>query len=253
MFVEQQIHTKRENTVKNMTFARIAALTLLIPFLVLATGCSTAKYGKGDANADNDPLEGLNRVIFAINNALDHLIVRPASIIYKNVVPTPIRKGVSNALANAWAPVSFVNSVLQGDLHNAGNVFGRFLINTTAGLGGTIDVAGAEGIHAHSEDFGQTLGVWGANPGFYLVLPIIGPSDMRDGIGRGVDTLTNPLTWLGGDYAWVKYAVFGAYVVDYRTENFQTIDNIYETSIDPYSAIRSLYLQHRKAQIENRE
>jgi phospholipid-binding lipoprotein MlaA len=213
-----------------------------------------ATAADGDDQGVNDPLEGLNRVIFRINDVLDHLIIRPVAIIYKNVVPAPVRRGVTNALNNAWAPISLVNSLLQGDVTNAGHVVERFAVNSTVGIGGVFDVAGHWfHIRARTEDFGQTLGVWGVSPGIYLVLPILGPSDLRDGVGRIVDTASNPITWIGGRYEWVKYTVAGAYILDYRTNNLNTIDTIYNTSIDPYAAIRSLYLQRREADIKNNQ
>jgi phospholipid-binding lipoprotein MlaA len=254
-----KIHQKEKSMIKSVSMSRFLAVCLLVPFLLMETGCASkpvAPQATDDLQendvAINDPLEGFNRVIFKINDVLDHLLIRPAAVIYTNVVPAPVRRGVTNVLNNAWSPITLLNSVLQGDFNNAGHVAERFAINSTVGLAGIFDVAGKHcGIRAHSEDFGQTLGAWGAGPGFYLVLPILGPSSLRDGVGRGVDTLTNPITWIGGDYEWVKYVVAGGYILDYRANNLNTIDTIYDTSVDPYAAIRSLYLQRREADIKN--
>lgn len=223
--------------------------------------CATPPEGDdpealADWEATNDPLEPLNRNIFEINLALDRWIFRPAAEGYRWLLPEFIRDAIHNVLSNAGEPVNFFNALLQGDLERAGTVLGRLLVNSTIGLGGAFDVAGRKvGLDPVNEDFGQTLAVWGAeDDGGYLMLPILGPSSVRDGIGRGVDVFLDPLTYVlaNSDSAAVAgytMAVIGG--LDQRERNLETLDEIQRTSIDFYAAIRSLYRQRRQDMINN--
>ncbi|MEO0498908.1 MAG: VacJ family lipoprotein, partial [Pseudomonadota bacterium] len=168
-------------------------------FITLALGlsaCQTARTNSDDPTYD--PFEPLNRKDFGFNNAVDQAIIGPVARGYIKTVPEPARDGVSNALSNLNAPTVFVNDVLQAKPQRAAETFSRFLINSTIGLGGIFDVAGAgeNGIEAHSEDFGQTMGHWGVPSGAYIVAPFLGPTNLRDTVGSFVDRAFDPFFWL---------------------------------------------------------
>ncbi|MEQ8664152.1 MAG: VacJ family lipoprotein [Rhodospirillales bacterium] len=201
----------------------------------------------------NDPLEGLNRAIFGFNNFVYDFVLGPVSDVY-TLLPIEIRNIVSNMLSNLRAPVVFVNDLLQGEVERGMTTLLRFGMNSTLGLGGMVDIAESAGYEAHDEDFGQTLAVWGAGEGFYLVLPILGPSNPRDAIGQYlVDPLYDPFTlYLDNTEQddWI-YARIGVTALDKFTEIRPELDQIRRTSVDYYAAIRSLYRQRRAAEISN--
>lgn len=203
----------------------------------------------------NDPFEGANRVFFEVNDVLDTILLRPVSAMYKTVTPGFAQRGVHNFLTNLDAPVTFANDVLQGEADRAGATMTRFVINSTVGVGGLIDVANELGVPGHSEDFGQTLAVWGVGEGAYLYTPLLGPSTSRDLAGQVVDMAFNPLTYLAlndnNSAEWVPYARLAADAVDLRSRNLETLDNLKRTSVDYYSAIRSAYRQNRAFEIRN--
>lgn len=243
--------SRAEPSVLTRLFSIVAVSTLL----VTASACAPSTKAGDDEEvaAEYDPLEGFNRVMHSINHTLDGLIIRPLASIYRGVIPEVLREGVSNFLANLEQPVVFANSILQGDMDNAGKTVGRFAINSTAGILGVFDVAAAAGVKNNDEDFGQTLGVWGLDSGPYLVLPILGPSSGRDLLGRGVDYVIDPLStpwneWLNEEW---KVARAGATGLDYRARNFGVINNAYDNSVDSYAAFRSMYLQNRAAAVRN--
>jgi phospholipid-binding lipoprotein MlaA len=192
---------------------------------------------------DYDPIESVNRVIYEFNYTLDGLILKPVAQIYRGVVPEIGRKGISNVLDNLYLPVTFANSVLQLDPKNAGDSFGKFLTNSTFGLGGLIDVAGSAGVTARKEDFGQTLGTWGVPAGPYIVLPFMGPSNLRDAFGNVVDMALTPHNWIVEPD--VQYIITGINAIDTRSENIEFLDSIYDSSIDSYATIRTYYQQRR--------
>ena len=204
--------------------------------------------GYGYVAVDEDPLEPINRSFFRTHRLLDQVIIRPVSKVYSGIVPDEGRDIVSNILDNLAAPVSFVNSILQGDAENTFATFWRFTINSTLGLAGAFDFAeNAVGLKAREADFGQTLAYYGVNSGAYLFLPVFGPTTVRDGVGRGVDTLFRPVTWAEDDAWRVAEGVAGG--IDFRARNMKAIDDLYNNSIDPYAAFRSAYLQRRAAEI----
>lgn len=199
-----------------------------------------------------DPLEDVNRYFFSLDMALDDALFKPTAYAYRYIVPKPGRKGIRNALNNLESPVIFANDVLQGELGRAGNTTARFLINSTLGIAGLFDVAKSMGIPRHTEDFGQTLAVGGAGGGPYLVLPIFGPTNFRDLTGRLVDIVFDPMTWMGGSNA--EAIAIGRFVLDAISEreaNIEAFDEIERTSIDLYAQVRSIYYQHRQAEIKN--
>ena len=202
-----------------------------------------------------DPLEPLNRVIFGINDFLQKILFRPMAEIYVALLPEFVRDGVRNVLNNLRTPVVLANDLLQGEGQRALDTTKRFFINSTIGLGGMIDVAEQWGIKGHDEDFGQTLAVWGVGEGFYLVLPILGPSNPRDGIGKLADFYMDPLSqWASNtDREEVTYTrtVLGG--IDSFSRVMDDLEKLKETSIDYYAAVRSISRQKRKTEIRNGE
>src|SRR5579871_1929686 len=169
-------------TRKTTLFAALLAAASL-------TGCAT------DPSGQNDPYEHTNRSIFDFDQSIDHAVARPVAVFYNHAVPEFARDSVHNFLGNLDAPVTFGNDVLQGAPGRAGETLGRLVINSTFGIGGLIDIAAKMGIPRHDEDFGLTLGVWGAGEGPYIVLPLAGPSNPRDMTGEVVDIFMDPLTY----------------------------------------------------------
>lgn len=205
---------------------------------------------------DFDPFETLNRFMFAFNETLDVFILRPVAEIYRFWLPQAVQDSVRNFTRNLNAPVIFLNQLWQGKDEEASETIARFFINSTIGLAGLIDAADHWDLEYHHEDFGQTLGFYGAGPGPYIVLPLFGPSSLRDGIGLGVDSLLDPWPHVL-DAANVKKddeILLGRRIaggVDKRARNIETIDDLKRDSVDFYARIRSLYLQHRKSLIED--
>jgi phospholipid-binding lipoprotein MlaA len=201
-----------------------------------------------------DPIEPINRGIFAFNTYLDGLVIRPASKAYDFVVPDIGKQGIRNFLDYLRSPVILVNDILQGDGDAAGNTLGRFAINTIFGVG-LFDVASQAGYPKHDADFGQTLGKWGAGNGIYLVLPVFGPSSLRDAGGRAVDTfvfdpLNTPLYPPGKDIPWWVSMTRGVVDgVDLRYRYGNTLEDLYNNSLDPYATFKTIYLQRRAALI----
>ncbi|ACI99443.1 VacJ family lipoprotein [Rhodospirillum centenum] len=200
-----------------------------------------------DTRSVNDPLEPLNRGIFWFNEAVDTVLIRPLAVIYKTVLPDPVQVGVRNVLQNLRAPLDLTNQLLQGDWDGAGTVTQRFVINSTVGLAGLIDVAAKNGLPYEYESFDQTLAVWGLPEGPYLVLPLLGPSSLRDGPALFAETLADP--W--NNYAnntgeeWFPYVRYGLAAVDTRAGYIDVIDDLKANSFDYYAAMRSLYRQRR--------
>ncbi len=243
--------------------------TFLVLVLALSFGAPTISYADGTdasnpsritmaaASADeeiNDPLEPMNRFIFDFNEFLQDAFLRPISQFYNKTVHPTIREGVSNFLNNLSSPVILANDILQGEFERALQTFGRVLINSTIGIGGIADVAAELGVERHEEDFGQTLATYGMGEGFYLVLPIFGPSNPRDAIGKfAVDTYLDPLgLWLDNtDRDEIGFALDGAEGLDEYAGIVDELNQVKKTSVDYYAAIRSLYRQKRKTEINN--
>jgi len=202
----------------------------------------------------NDPLESMNRAIFSFNEGVQDYFLRPVAKAYNSNVPLTGRQAVKNVFDNLASPVTFVNDLLQFEFERALVTFTRTFVNTVVGIGGMADVASEVGIQKHKEDFGQTLAVWGVGEGLYLVLPVFGPSNPRDAIGRFlVDSYFDPLgTYLDNiDANEINVALD---VVDGLLEYadvVEELDQIKKTSVDYYAAIRSLYRQKRRAEISN--
>ena len=236
-------------------------LAALILASIGLAGCATRPPASDpDALAEyqqtNDPLEPTNRVFYAINNGIDTVLLRPAALAYRYVVPGAVRNGVHNVLANIGLPVQFANDALEGKPRRAGDTTMRFLINTTAGGLGIFDVATQWGYPDHNADFGMTLALWGVPEGPFLFLPVLGPSDPRDAGGFGADIALDPFTWVGTGpnlpgWSAFKYSRQGVNALDARERVLDSLDQIKKTALDPYATFRSLYRQHRRAQIED--
>ena len=214
----------------------------LVAALALASACSTQN--------PEDPLETYNRGMFKVNEGLDTVLFRPVAKGYRYITPTPIRTRIGNVSDNLYEPVSMVNAFLQGDFTQGMTNFWRFMINTTVGLGGMHDVAATAGLAPRREDFGQTLGAWGAGTGPYIVLPILGPSDLRDASGRVADWFIDPVNYAVND-TWTNIGIDAAQGLVQRERLLDPIDDIYASSLDPYASIRSIYLQRRAAEVSN--
>jgi len=214
---------------------------LLAPLaILLLSGCSsTSGY-----HNPKDPLEPLNRSVYKFNDALDRAIVKPVAKGYVAVVPAPGRTMVNNFFSNLDDVLVTLNDILQLKLVQATSDFGRILINTTLGAGGLADAATATGFEKHNEDFGQTLGYWGIGSGAYLMLPFLGPSSVRDGIGLYADTLTSPTIKLKPIQRNQTTLADGVRKRSNLLENEQLLDT---AGLDRYSFIRDAYLSHRRS------
>ena len=192
----------------------------------------------------NDPIEPINRGIFALNELIDTILVKPLVVTYNTVVPKPVRTGISNVFSNLDDVFIGANHALQGRGKDAGTSLGRVLVNSTIGLGGLIDVASMNGLQKGEGDFGQTLGVWGVGPGPYIVLPILGPSNARDTLGRAARIASDPRTYMRK--VW-SYSLTGLEYLQMRADNAENSNLIDSSSLDKYSFSRSLYMQRRNA------
>jgi len=214
-------------------------LFLVVAGLMLA-GCASLPNDKPDPR---DPWERFNRASFKVNDALDRAIAKPAAKGYKKVTPRVVRTGVSNFISNLGTITTVFNDVLQGKIKQAGHDSGRFLLNSTIGLGGLFDPASAAGLERNNEDFGQTLGKWGVPSGAYLMVPFFGPSTVRDGLGSGVDVFTNPVRYV--DDTGVRYGLAGLDLIDSRARRLPLEDTLNQ-AFDKYTFIKNAYLQQRE-------
>ena len=199
-----------------------------------------------------DPFEPINRAIFSFNNAADIIILEPVAKGYKKL-PAPVQSGIGNFLNNLKMPLVIVNQLLQGQGKNAVESTGRFVVNTTAGIFGLIDVAKKVGLEKKQEDFGQTLASWGVGDGFYIVLPIFGPSNLRDTGGMVLTFITDPINAYAqreGE-AWLIPLRTTISAVDQRSRIIDEVNALRNNSIDYYAAVRSSYYQNRIAAIKN--
>ena len=207
--------------------------------------------GAADPFAVNDPFERVNRRFFAINQVLDRRALRPAAVFYSHAVPRFVRARLRSAFSNLGEPLVIINDALQGHVGTAGRTFTRLAVNSTFGLAGLFDVAAAGGqIPHHDNGFGLTLGRWGVKPGPYLYLLLLGPSDVRDVAGSGVDAALSPLTWTRYPYDYavgVGSTVLGG--LDARAQADGDLKALRALSTDEYASLRSLFLQNRRAQV----
>ena len=239
-------------------------LKLTFVILIFCTNSFAGADGELDLSKDSKPIkdcfEPLNRATFALNQSLDEAIIEPLAKGYRKL-PDPVQRGTKNAVTNLSNLITIPNNVLQGDIKMALINTGRLVVNTTLGLLGTIDVANKMGFPKYEkEDYGQTLGVWGIGPGCYVVLPVLGPSTIRDTAGSFVNVL-------GGD-PWYNASVHGnneflnkeIFIIskalngiDFRANNIESLENLEKNSIDFYASVRSLYTQDRENKIKNNQ
>lgn len=223
----------------------------------LATGVSgCAKSANPDTaykSEINDPIEPVNRAVFAFNNFLDILLFEPAAKVYNFILPGFAKDSVQSFMRNLRSPLIIANNVLQGDIGDAGVATARFVINSTVGVAGLVDVAAMQGLNYEEEDFGQTLGVWRLGHGFYVMLPILGPSSLRDGTGRVADAVADPVRIIAHntDNDWIYYTRNAVEGLDTRSRLIQAIADLRKNSLDYYAAVRSAYVQKRASLVRD--
>ena len=231
--------------------------------LILAIGANADTDGQNSLSKKNqgkikDCFEGLNRATFSLNQGLDKAIFKPVAKGYRNL-PSSVRTGTSNALNNLSSLVTIPNNILQGEFKTAGVNTGRFVVNTTLGVLGVFNVAKKIGFSEYEkEDYGQTLGKWGVGPGCYLVLPVLGPSTVRDTAGSFINILGGDPYYNASTHGNNEFLSDSLYLttkvvsgVDFRAKNLESIDNLEKNSMDFYASVRSLYLQDRQQKIKN--
>ena len=239
---------------------------LLFSIFLITSNANAGSDGELTLNNNDKPkkikdcFEKLNRVTFSFNQGLDKAVIKPLAEGYRSL-PDPVQRGTSNAVKNLSNLITIPNNVLQGDVKSALINSGRLIINTTVGLLGTIDVANKMGFPKYEkEDYGQTLGAWGVGPGCYIVLPVLGPSTLRDTAGSFVNVLGGDPWYNASIHGNNEFLSEGLYItskaisgIDFRAENIKSFDNLEKNSIDFYASIRSLYLQDRENKIKNNQ
>ena len=243
------------NIRKLLEGARLALVLTMLSVLALG-GCTTVPVNLEERKAyyeTNDPIEPVNRAILSFNRGLDTIVLKPVASAYKNILPQILQDGIRNFLNNLRSPIILANNLLQGDIDGARDTIARFTLNSIIGFGGFGDPAGDLGVKYRSEDFGQTLGVWGTGEGPYLMLPVLGPSNPRDLTGRFVDWASDPIKlWADNtnrDAIPVSRLLMRG--VDRRARSLKTIDELEKSSLDFYATVRSLYRQVRDDEIRN--
>lgn len=222
-----------------LPLARWLTGLLMVALLAMASGCAT-RHG-GD---ERDPFEGFNRGVTRFNDEADRLVLKPVATGYVAVVPELVRTGVSNFFSNLGDVWTFVNSVLQLKPQAAGETLIRFTLNSTLGLGGLLDIASEAGIEKYNEDFGLTLGRWGVGPGPYVVLPLLGPSTLRDSLATGIESNGSPISGIGD--VRTRNTVYALNIVDRRSAFLDAGTLLDQAALDKYAFTRDAYLQRRR-------
>ncbi len=225
-----------------MTRPAVASVALLSLFLV---GCATVPDAKKDPR---DPYEGFNRASYKLNDSLDRAVLKPVAKGYKAVTPDFVEAGVTNFFSNLTQPTVIINDLLQGKFKASLNDTGRFLVNTTVGIGGLFDPASAAGLDRNDEDFGQTFGKWGSPSGPYLMVPFFGPSTVRDAVGSGMGAFTNPVRYVERDA--YRYGLQGMDLIDGRAGRLP-LDETLNQAFDRYTFIKNAYLQQREFAVKD--
>ena len=223
------------------TFPRFAAFAMTITL----GGCASLPSGKPDPS---DRFERVNRSIYSFNHAIDRALVRPAARGYVKITSVPVRNSISNFFTNLDYPITIVNDILQGKFHDGLSDVGRFGVNTVVGIGGLFDPASHWGLEKHNEDFGLTLARWGVHPGPYLMLPILGPSTVRDAPGRVADRFVSPTAYLNN--TGIEVGLFVGKGVTTRA-GVLNMDPVVDSAYDPYAFVRNAWLQRREYQVHN--
>ena len=238
-------------------------IIIFLVSLILSSNVSAGTDGENNLSKKNKPVkdcfESVNRTTFALNQGLDKIIFKPVAKTYR-ALPSPIRTGTNNVLVNLSSLITIPNNVLQGEFKTAGVNTGRFAINTTVGILGIFNVAKKMGFSEYEkEDYGQTLGVWGVGAGCYVVLPIIGPSTIRDTAGSFINIMGGDPYYNVSAHGNNQYLDRSDYMltktitaIDFRAKNLETLDNLEKNSMDFYASVRSLYLQDRQRKIANK-
>ncbi len=221
-----------------MTFFNSSRAMAMIAMLALLSGCASTY------DNPQDPYESYNRAMYKFNDTLDKAVIKPVAQGYDFIVPEPVSWGISNFFSNLNEITVIINDLLQGKFEQAAHDAGRFGLNSTVGVFGIFDVAGHAGYKKNNEDFGQTLGVWGAEPGAYIVLPLFGPRNVRDTFGLVGDMFTDPVMYVEGDDA--RLALAATRLIDTRARLLGTSKVLDEASDDQYEYIRNAYLQRRQ-------
>src|SRR5215212_1138924 len=216
---------------------------LFVVVSAAAAGCTARGAIKPDPR---DPFERVNRATFAFNDAVDRAVLKPVAKGYRKVAPQFVETGISNFMSNIHYPVVIVNDLLQAKFKPALSDTGRLLLNTTFGLAGFLDPASAAGLDRNDEDFGQTLGKWGAGPGPYLILPLLGPSTLRDGVGTAADQLADPRTYIERDS--IRLSIQAVRIIDMRA-HLLDVEGTLNKAYDRYAFLRNVYLQRREYQV----
>ena len=217
---------------------------MVILFFGMVSGCATSiPAAPKDQRADYDPWEPLNRRISAFNDNFDKVTFKPLAKGYEAVFPSPIRRGINNFSRNLTIPLSIINNFLQGKARNGFSETGRFLANSTLGIGGLVDVGSGLGLDPHREDFGQTLAAWGVPDGPYVVIPILGPRTFRDATMVPLNFASDPLMYMKHDRT--RKSIYLVRTIDFRAQLF-TAESLIEDSFDRYLSIRESYLQNRQ-------
>lgn len=216
-------------------------LALLLAALLALSGCATIDDSYRDPR---DPLESYNRAMHSFNDELDKAIIKPIAEGYRTITPKPVDRGITNFFTNLDDVTSAINNLLQFKLHRAASDVGRVLVNSTIGILGFFDVATNMDMPRYDEDFGQTMGAWGVGPGPYFVLPILGPSSIRDTFGLVADWYTDPVRYVKGD-DW-RYGLVGLRGIDTRADLLTASKVLDEAALDPYDFTRDAYLQKRR-------
>jgi phospholipid-binding lipoprotein MlaA len=223
--------------------------------LLCLAGCATEPSdpaARADFRANHDPLEPLNRKTFAFNQAVDRALIKPIAKGYRSALPLGVRDGLRHFLDNLNEPIVFINALLQGRVRDSGDTLARFLVNSTAGIAGFRDVASHNHLPRKIGDFGQTFWAWGMPEGPYLIVPVLGPTNPRDGIGSGVDAYIDPFRYLAKSDNFSTYVTGGRAVldgIDKRSRSIDALDEMEKEAIDYYASFRSLFRQHRAAEL----
>lgn len=227
----------------------VAAL-LCAPMMACASNPDSAQKTHAEMR---DPIEPFNRAVFGFNNIVDRVLIEPVAKVYRFVTPTVVQNSIQSFMRNLRSPVIVANNLLQGDVGGAGVATARFLINSTMGFAGLADVAETQGLPYEPEDFGQTLAVWGVSSGPYLVLPILGPSSVRDTAGLVVDSYADPVRIVAfdTDNEWIYYTRGAVEGLDTRARLLETVEDLRRNSLDYYASVRSIYSQKRHSLIND--
>ena len=236
----------------------ITLMTIMVTFSANAGTDGKNNLSEKKPEQVKDCFEKLNRGTFALNQGLDKVILKPVAKAYR-ALPSPVRTGTNNVLVNLSSLITVPNNILQGELKTAGINTGRFIVNTTVGILGIFDVAKKMGFSEYvKEDYGQTLGVWGVGPGCYVVLPVLGPSTIRDTAGSFINVMGGDPYYNVSTHGNNQYLDRSDYMltktltaVDFRSKTIDSFDNLEKNSMDFYASVKSLYLQDRQRKILN--